>query len=173
MRTRASLAELQALFARGLFDDPDRLPAGLFAPGPVPAAAALRVHRNTVLGALAQALALTYPTVAALVGEAFFDRAAAAFAAEAPPDQARLSVYGGQFPDFLDTWPPAAQIPCLGDVARFDLAIDRCGSSPRSGRRIPLEPAVVLSLPVSLLVLELRHPADRIRDAVESGEGGV
>ena len=91
------------------------------------------MHRNTVFGALAQALALTYPTVAALAGEAFFDRAAAAFATEAPPSEARLSAYGGQFPDFLATWPPAAELPCLGDVARFDLAIDRCGARPGPG----------------------------------------
>ena len=165
-----ALAELQALFARGLLDDPDALPAGLFAPGPVPAAAALRVHRNTVFGALAQALALTYPTVAALVGEAFFDGGVAAYAAATPPVEARLAAYGGGFPDFLEAWPPAAGLPCLGDVARFDLAIDRCASAPRLQRLLPLERAVVLSLPVSLVVLELGHPADRIRDAVEAGD---
>lgn len=165
-----ALAELQALMAQGLLDDPDRLAAGLFAPGPVPAAVALRVHRNTLFGALAQALALTYPTVLALVGEAFFDRAVAAHVCETPPVEASLSAYGGAFPAFLAAWPPAAGLAWLGDVARFDLAIDRCASASSFERLIPLEPAVVLSIPVSLAVLQLGCPADRIRDAVEAAD---
>lgn len=164
------LAELQALFARALLDDPDRLPRELFAAGPIAAEAALRVHRNTVIGALAKALALTLPTVAALVGEACFDQVAAAYATAHPPAEARLAAYGGQFPAFLETAPQTAGLPYLADVARFDLAIGRAAAEPLAARLIGIEPGIVLSLPVSLAVLNLNHPADRIRDAVEAAD---
>lgn len=164
------LAELQSLFARGLLDDPDRLPRELFAAGPIAAEVALRVHRNTVLGALANALVLTYPTVAALVGEACFDQVAAAYVAERPPTEARLAGYGGELPAFLETCPQTAGLAYLPDVARFDLAIGRAASAPLAARRIQIEPGIVLSLPVSLAVLDLLYPADLIRDAVEAGD---
>ena len=51
---------------------------------------ALQVHRNTIIGALVHALRLTYSSVDAVVGEAFFDQTAAAFAEHKPPTTARL-----------------------------------------------------------------------------------
>lgn len=164
------LAELQALFAQALLDDPGRLPPALFAAGPIAAEAALRVHRNTVLGALAKALALNVPTVAALVGEACFDQVAAAYAAARPPAATRLALYGDAFPEFLETCPQTAALDYLADVARFDLAIGRAGAAPLAARLIEIDRDVTLSLPVSLAVLELRFPAEQIRDAVETGD---
>jgi hypothetical protein len=165
-----SLAELQAQMAHALLEDPDRLPRELFAPGPVPVEAALRVHRNTIFGALSNALALTYPTVVRLVGEAFFDQAVLAYADARPPVEVCLSAYGEDFPAFLQGYAPATGAPCLADVARLDLAIDRAGGAPYVERLIEIDAAVTLSTPVSLAVLELGGPADRIRDALEAGD---
>lgn len=167
------LAELQSLFARGLLDDPGGLPGALFDEGAIPVETALRVHRNTVLGALAQALALTFPTVAALIGEACFDQVAAACALEHPPAEARLAAWGGAFPEILATSPQTAGLAWLADVARFDLAIHRAASSPLGARTIEIEPGLGLRTPVSLCVLELHYRADQIRDAVESGDEAV
>ena len=167
------LAELQSLFARGLLDDPDGLPGALFAQGPLPVEIALRVHRNTILGALAQALALTYPTVAALIGEACFDQVAAACALAHPPAEARLAAWGGAFPEVLATSPQTAGLAWLADVARFDLAIHRAASAPLGTRTIEIEPGIGLDAPVSLRVLALHYRADQIRDAVESGDEAV
>jgi hypothetical protein len=162
------LAELQALMARGLIEDPGQLPRGLFAPGPVAVEAALRVHRNIIFGALSNALALTYPTVAQLVGEAFFDQSVLAYAGARPPVEACLAPYGGDFPAFLESYAPAEGLRYLADVARLDLEIDRSAHAPRAQRLIEIDAAVALATPVSLTVLELRHPADLIRDAVEA-----
>lgn len=163
------LAELQQKMADALLGDVAGLPASLFARGPAPIEEALRVHRNTIVGALAKVLRLTYPTVLALVGEAYFDQAAMAYGAEHPPRRAVLSGYGERFADFLTAWPPAALLRYLGDVARLELAIDRAAAGPLLGRIAPIDVHVALSLPVSLAVLELEHPADLIRDAIEAG----
>jgi hypothetical protein len=164
------LAELQRGFVRALLDDPSALPGRLFATGPVPAASALSVHRNTVLGALCRALALSCPTVRALVGQAFFERAALAFAAERPPRSPSLADYGDDFPEFLETWPPAAHLAFLTDAARLDLAIERTAAAPGLGAIFSVDQAAALSLPVSLQVLALACPADLIRDAIDAGD---
>ncbi len=134
------------------------------APGRVSPAAALQVHRNTVVGALVNALRLTYPSVDALVGEAFFDQVAADFARVHPPATARLAGYGEAFANFL-----AVQVPTLAylpDVARLDWALDRCSAAPDTVRHIELDGSVTLEWPVSLTVLSLNHPAGEIRAAL-------
>lgn len=162
------LHELQHAFARALLTG-EGLPP-VFRRGPVPVEAALRVHRNTVLGAGVNALRLSCPTVDRLVGEAFFDQAAAAFVRSSPPRVARLSAYGEGFAEFLAGHAPAAALPYLPDVARLDLAIDRAVRTPQGERRFVLEAGVMLALPAGLTVLWLDYPADRIRDALEAGD---
>lgn len=155
------LADLQRAFA-------DALVSG----GAVPAAVcgslspheAMRIHRNTVLGALAGALRLSHPTVDALVGEAFFDQAAAAFAQARPPRTASLARYGEGFADFLAGFAPT--LPYLADVARLDFAIERALQGETGTRRFALDPGVAMALPRSLSVLALRYPAADIRAAI-------
>jgi hypothetical protein len=165
-----SLADLQCSFARALLEGPEALPVQLFAAGAIAPSDALRVYRNTVLGGLAEALALAFPTVRRLVGEVFFDQAANAYALADPPSQASLMAYGQAFPGFLETYAPAAELHYLADVARLDLAIEQATLAPRGGRLLPIEDAVRLSVPLSLAVMELEWPADQIRDAVETGD---
>jgi hypothetical protein len=163
------LPELQQAFVRTLLDGA-ALPSSVFAPASTPATAALAVHRDTVLGGLTRALALTFPTVLALIGARAFERAAIAFAVARPPRRARLDEYGEGFPDFLDEHPQDGPA-CLGDVARLDFAVDRAAAAPRLSRMLPIDAAVAMAVPVSLGVLTLAHPADLIRDAVEAGQG--
>src|SRR5437868_368493 len=120
-----SLAEFQFAVAADLLDGASRT-ARLLPGDPSAVLAGLRIHRNTVLAGLANALRLTYPTVAWLTGEDFFDQTAALFASRNPPRTACLSDYGGGFADFLEVYPPAAGFSYLADVARFDLVIERC-----------------------------------------------
>ena len=77
-----ALHELQERVAGVLLgaQEPDSLGDCLGA-GRIPLASRLAVHRNTVRGGLCQALRLRYPSVARLLGEDGFDRAALAFAA--------------------------------------------------------------------------------------------
>jgi hypothetical protein len=163
-----ALANLQRDVARAILEGAHALPAALFAAGPITPSEALSVHRNTVLAGLAEALALTYPTVKRLVGGAFFDQAALAYAVADPPIRASLSAHGGSFPGFLEAYPPAAGLAYLSDVARLDLALDQAGSAARLQRLFPIEDGLRLSLPVSLALLELQWPADEIRDALEA-----
>ena len=133
-----SLAKLQRGFAQAVLAGDA---AGMdFAQGRVSAAAALQVHRNTIIGALVNALRLTYPSVDAVVGEAFFDQAAATFAEHNPPDTARLAGYGEGFGDFLAAHVPS--LPYLPDVARLDRAIDRALSCTAATRRMALDQAL-------------------------------
>ena len=156
------LAELQRGFARAVLAGDA---AGMnIAQGRVSAAAALQVHRNTIIGALVNALRLTYPSVDALVGEAFFDQAASAFAEHNPPATARLAGYGEGFADFLAAHVPS--LPYLRDVARLDWAVDRALSCTAATQRMALDECVALERPVSLNLLALSWPADVIKAAL-------
>jgi len=139
--------------------------------GPITAAEAFSVHRNTALGGLVNALRLTCPTVHALVGAAFFDQAALAFIEDAPPASAWLTGYGAGFAGFLAAYAFAADLPYLADVARLDAAIEAagCAAVGRDGLELDLGEAL-LTLDASLRVLSLRYPAAAIRDAIEAGD---
>lgn len=115
--TGASLARFQDAFVGALYgrdaDDP-RVAACAAQP-------AFSVYRNTVIKGSIDALAANFPTVARLVGEAWFRAAAAVYASASPPDDPRLLFYGRAFPDFLERFEPARELPYLGNVARLDL----------------------------------------------------
>jgi len=164
------LAEVQQAFARAIYLGADANLA--FEAGPIAPEEALRVHRNTVMGALVGALRLTYPTVDRLVGEAFFDQAAVAFAENQPPSNARLANYGGEFPGFLQSYVPASGLAYLADVARLDAAIDTATLGPGDSVRItfPLDDNVSISLPEGLRVLALTYPVDLIKDALDADD---
>lgn len=164
------LADIQRAFAGAMLAGPERLPRGLFARGPVPAAAALAVHRSTVLSGLCRALALSFPTVKAVAGERYFGQAAMAYAAVRPPRTARLDVFGADFPAFLDGYVLGAAPHWLGELARLDLLIARAAASPRLAAMHPIDAGVAVSLPVSLRAVELGCGVDLIRDAVEASD---
>ena len=86
----STLAALQARFGEALLAaDPDaqQLPEELFA-GVHPGAVGLRVHRNTVLGTISNALRMSYVAVNRLVGEVATEHRAAAI--EGDGDAGRL-----------------------------------------------------------------------------------
>src|SRR5215510_3999238 len=101
-----SLAEFQFTMAADLLDGGMRT-ARLLPGDPAMVREALRVHRNTVLAGLANALRLTYPTVAWLTGEDFFDQVALDFSGKYPPRKACLSDYGIRFAHILQDYAPA------------------------------------------------------------------
>lgn len=133
-----ALHELQRRLAAALLAAPGG-PAvavdDLIDAGRVPLARRLGVHRNTVRGALCRALALRYPTVERLVGEAFFDQAALAYAAQDWPREPQLAAWGRGYADFIASYAPAASLVYLADVARFDLLLDDLASAQAGERR--------------------------------------
>jgi hypothetical protein len=79
------------------------------------------VYRNTVLKGTTDALLANFPTIERLVGTNWLNSAAAIHARLSPPTDVRLLNYGAGFPDFLDKFEHAQDMPYLGDVARLDL----------------------------------------------------
>jgi hypothetical protein len=110
-------------FAAALRSPTAQVPAGLLrtwndsSPGP-----RLAVYRNNVGSSLARALGESFPVVKALVGDEFFTALARQFTSACPPASPVLSQYGAAFGDFIDTFPPAAELPYLADVARLEWA---------------------------------------------------
>ncbi len=109
-----SLAEFQRGFAAAL-----KIPA----PGPADVeAAGLRIHRNTLMKALVDAVLANYPTVGVLMGAAWLGSAAQAYAMQYPPRHAVLADYGELFPDFVRAMDPEQAWPYLPGVAALDRA---------------------------------------------------
>lgn len=81
-----------------------------------------RVYRNNVHHGLATALGDAYPVVRRLVGDAFFQAMARAFVTTTPPKTRSLALFGDGFPAFVESFPPAARVPYLTDVALLERA---------------------------------------------------
>src|SRR6266480_4195228 len=84
----------------------------------------LDIYRNTFVHTLTKTLRLCFPVTERLVGEDFFEGAAQIFIEERPPRVAWLDLYGGEFPEFLSSFPPATSIAYLGDVAELEWAVN-------------------------------------------------
>jgi hypothetical protein len=80
------------------------------------------VHRNNVASALIAAMAVRYPVVRRLVGEEFFRAMTRDYVLNHLPRSPVLIHYGADYPDFIASFPPAASLPYLGDVARLESA---------------------------------------------------
>jgi hypothetical protein len=114
----SGLAALQREFMRTLLDDK---PAA--APG-------IEVYRRGVRINHAAALAAAYPVVRRLVGGAFFDEAARAYSARHASTSGDLDEYGDAFAPFLASYPHAAPLPYLPDVATLEWACHECARAP-------------------------------------------
>jgi len=169
-----ALRELQEAFAAAIVSGDMGEIAAWIAEGPITPSERLRIHRNTMLGALAGALRLAYPAADALVGADFFDQAAGAFARRSPPRAPLLTLYGAEFPEFLASYAPAASLPYLADVARLEWAVEVAARGPASDDAPPLAKAdlgeLSLALAPSLTLLRTAYPAEPIWRAVLDGD---
>jgi hypothetical protein len=110
-----SLAGFQDAFLSALYGkDPESLPVLTEQSG-------FLVYRNTVMKGATDALLANFPTVERLVGTEWLQAAAARYVRQFPPTDARLLDYGKGFPDFLDAFEHAQDLPYLGNVARIDV----------------------------------------------------
>lgn len=109
---------LQSRFSAALLA-PDHADLTNLFSSPAPASR-FAVYRNNVFGSLVGALADSYPVVAQLVGEAFFNAMALAFVQAHPPRSRLLAEYGEDFAAFIETFEPVASLPYLADVARLE-----------------------------------------------------
>jgi hypothetical protein len=85
-----------------------------------PATGAMAVYRNTVLHGAVEALRANYRVVEQIVGPQMFEALAVDYAAECPPRQPILALYGARFADWLDRQPWVRELSYLADVARVE-----------------------------------------------------
>jgi len=142
--------------------DPDRAPPAVISgPNGKTAGKRYNVYRNNVTVGLINALAATFPATKRITGEDFF-RAMARFHVRAtPPTSPLLFEYGYDFPDFIERYEYAQDMPWLADVARIERAwLD----SYHAADEKPLTPqALATILPEQLVDATLTpHPSARI-----------
>ncbi|GAB5389690.1 MAG: hypothetical protein Alpg2KO_26580 [Alphaproteobacteria bacterium] len=119
------LAALQDDFTATLFADGDNsrllphLPPGL---DEAEAAGLIEIYRNNLIASLIEALRAAFPVSEQFVGAEFFSKLARVFLQTHPPDQPRLSGWGGRFAPFIAGFKPAQQAPALAGIARFEWA---------------------------------------------------
>jgi hypothetical protein len=166
-----ALAALQARMSTALLAgdaDAQRLPAEWFG-GAHPGAVGLRVHRNTVLSALSNALRISHAAVGCLVGEEFFDRMAVAYARAAPPSVPYLDEYGAGFASYIDGFPGTEGLPYLSALAQLDWqlsALGRLSCDGQGGARLFLEGGVQLHFSAPLSTHVARFAVDQLRTAI-------
>jgi Putative DNA-binding domain len=112
----------QSAFAAALLSPDLPCPGGLTSWNGSDPEVRFAIYRNNVMVSLIDALADTFPVVQALVGEEFFRAMAQVFAQANPPRSRLMIYYGDSFADFVASFPPAAPVPYLADVARLEMA---------------------------------------------------
>lgn len=112
----------QTGFAQALMDPALACPSGLTTWNGSDPELRFAVYRNNVIVSLIDALADTYPVVQALVGEEFFRATSKVFVSANPPRSRIMAYYGSDFPEFVASFPPAASVPYLADMARLEMA---------------------------------------------------
>lgn len=95
------------------------------------------VYRNMVMKGCIDALQANFPAVARLTGEEWFRGAAAEYVRKHFPHDARLLLYGEDFPDYLAHFSPAAELAYLPGVARLDRYWIECHASPDDDAQQP------------------------------------
>ncbi|MFK0165918.1 DUF2063 domain-containing protein [Rhizobium sp. NPDC090279] len=148
----------QSEFAAALVDPGRDVPKGLTAwNGPQPARR-FGVYRNNVAIGLIGALASRFPAAERIVGEEFFAAMAHEFIQLHPPRSPLLFAYGDDFPDFVEGFEPAREIPYLPDVMRLEALR---GGAYHAADAVPLDAALVATIePACLAELTfVPHPS--------------
>jgi hypothetical protein len=173
-----SLRDTQAAFADHLAGN-DRLDLLAAIDGdPRTAARRLQVHLNQTRLSLVAALAATFRTVEAVVGQEYFASLARQFVAETALEGPVLSAYGERFDRFISDSQELHGLAYLADVARLDWALNEAFHAPAEA---PLTAADLTALPVTCLaelpirlpmgssLIESDYPLDLIWQASQPG----
>ncbi|MCC7274567.1 MAG: putative DNA-binding domain-containing protein [Alphaproteobacteria bacterium] len=165
----------QARFAAALLDPDMGVPEEVA----TPENGRFAVYRNNVVAGLATALATRFPAVETIVGSEFFAAMAGVFVRRHPPRSPVMHEYGDAFPGFIETFPPAAGLTFLPDVARLEWAR---GVAYHAADTAPIDPGVLtrlapdalpglrIALHPSLAAIASDHPIRTIW-AMNSGDG--
>jgi hypothetical protein len=96
--------------------------------GPFTVPQLMSLYRNNFYISLSEYLLNCFPTVEALVGEAFFSQLAKAFILKCPLECASVEFYGAGFSEFIAGCEQAYSVPYLADIAQLDWAFDQAKS---------------------------------------------
>ncbi len=153
--------ETQSNFAGALFDAARPIPAEVTSRNTPRPAKRFAVYRNNVVTGLIGALKTRFPAIVGIVGEEFFGAMAQVFVTDHPPRSPLLMTYGDNFPEFIERFAPAADLPYLADVARIEAARTR---ACHAADVVPIDPSRFHSLvPTDLARLRvILHPSAEI-----------
>jgi hypothetical protein len=158
----SALAEAQRAFADSLLREP-------------PQSAGLALYRNAFEATHQRVLAAAFPVVRRLVGEAFFAEAALRYTLSMPTPEADLHRFGDRFAGFLATYPHAALLPWLADVARLEWAREQAlhavDAPPLDANA--LGDATRLQLHPSVAIVDSLYPVLAIWEANQPGHDGT
>jgi hypothetical protein len=90
----------------------------------------VRAYQANAGATIECALASTFPTVRAIVGDESFAALARAYWHAHPPAWGDLAVAGDALPAFIERSGQLAEVPYLADVARLDAAMDAAERAP-------------------------------------------
>ncbi|MBN8949049.1 MULTISPECIES: DNA-binding domain-containing protein [unclassified Rhizobium] len=143
----------QSGFAAALIDPSLDVPEGLTAWNDQKPARRFGVYRNNVAIGLISALTSRFPAAERIVGEKFFAAMAHEFIRLHPPQSPLLLAYGDGFPDFVEGFEPAREIPYLADVMRLEALR---GRAYHAADVVPLDATLVATIePAGLAELAL------------------
>ncbi|MEM1130051.1 MAG: DNA-binding domain-containing protein [Pseudomonadota bacterium] len=139
----------QSSFQAAILDAAAPVPGGVVNPSGAPASRRFDVYRNNVAVSLTEALETGFPVLRKLVGARFFQAMAGVHLRQHPPRSPLMMFYGEDMPTFLASFPPAASLPYLPDIARLELAIR---GAYHAADKPPIDPADLASIPSERLV---------------------
>ncbi|SEP40284.1 Putative DNA-binding domain-containing protein [Rhodospirillales bacterium URHD0017] len=173
-----SLRDTQAAFAAHLAGH-DRLDlVAAIAGDPRTALQRLQLHRHHVASSIGAALAATFPTVAAVVGQECFGLLARDFTACTSLADPVLSRYGEHFHRFVAAKQDMHGLSYLADVARLDWALNVAFHAPNEPRLSDADlatwpqeylPKLSFRLPAGSSLVESAWPIDLIWQASQPG----
>ena len=169
----SALRDLQTGFRSFLISETDAAPgiAGGFADNAA-------IYRNNVHHTHVSSLQANFPSIQALVGDAFFDTLALDYANNHPPYSAILAQYGSEFPAYLAKREELSPYPFLPDVARLEWALNEAFHAHSSFSLTPADAARVFSTDTGETPLTLLSSARlvssrfRIRDICDAALEG-
>ena len=138
----------------------------------------LQLHRHHVARSIGAALAATFPTVEAVVGQEFFGLLARDYVAGAPLEDPVLSRYGKHCHRFVAAKQRMHGLPYLADVARLDWALNvafhsplepRLSAADLAGRPQDSLSTLSVRLPAGSSLIESAYPLDLIWQASQPG----
>lgn len=144
-------------FAAALLDPALPPPSGIAVSGNIAAEERFAIYRNNVVEGLVRALATRFPAIERVVGEEFFAAMARVYATQSPPRSPIMAFYGEDFPQFIESFAPCAELPYLADLARLEAARTR---AYHAADATPLTAEDFAGIKTELAALRIRpHPS--------------